>query len=133
MSGGGQFWVKNGDPTIVGEFAANGANEAKYWFSTKNSDGTPIFTQPVKGTFNNQEGIRNILHNPGFQNWNIGLYKKFAINERTGFQFRAQAFNVWNHPNLSGATFNPTSSAFGKITGKTGDVRNLQLSLRWYF
>ena len=56
MSGGGQFWVKNGDPTIVGEFAANGANEAKYWFSTKNSDGTPIFTQPVKGTFNSQEG-----------------------------------------------------------------------------
>ena len=109
MSGGGQFWVKNGDPTVVGEFAANGGgpNDPKYWFSTKNSDGKLIFSAPPNGTFNNQTGIRNILHNPGFQNWNIGLYKKFAINERTGFQFRAQAFNVWNHPNLERRQLQP--------------------------
>jgi len=133
MSGGGQFWVMNGTPTIVHDIALNGASEAKYWFSTTNSDGTPLFTAPKAGTFNHQEGIRNILHNPGFQNWNLGLYKKFAINERTGFQFRAQAFNVFNHPNWSGASFDPTAAAFGKITGKTNDVRNLQLSLRFYF
>ena len=32
-----------------------------------------------------------------------------------------------------GANFTPTSAAFGKITGKTGDVRNMQLSLRFFF
>jgi hypothetical protein len=49
-------------------------------------------------------------------------------------EIRAEAFNVWNHPNWSGASYNPTNlSTFGKITGKTGDVRNLQLSLRFYF
>jgi hypothetical protein len=51
----------------------------------------------------------------------------------TGFQFRAQAFDAFNHPNWSGADFNPTSATFGKVTGKTNDVRNLQLSLRYYF
>ena len=49
-------------------------------------------------------------------------------------QFRAEAFDLTNHPNWGGASFNPTNlSTFGKITSKTGDVRNLQLSLRLYF
>ena len=80
-----------------------------------------------------QNGIRNEIYNPGFNNWNLGLFKKFALNERFGFQFRAEAFDAFNHPNWGGANFNPTSAGFGKITGKTGDVRNLQLSLRFYF
>ena len=80
-----------------------------------------------------QKGIRNVIHSPGFSNWNVGLFKRFAITERAGLQFRAEAFDVFNHPNLGGANFNPTSSSFGKVTGKTGDVRNMQLSLRLYF
>ena len=131
--GQGQFWVVNGDPKILGQFAYNGAGDAAQYFAVKNSDGSPIFTAPAKGTFNLQKGIRNLVHNPGLQNWNIGLFKKFAITEAKGFQFRAEAFNAFNHPNWSGANFNPTSSTFGKITGKTNDVRNLQLSLRFYF
>lgn len=132
MSGGGQFWILNGTPEVLHNFAANGNNDPALWFSTTTSDGKPIATQPNKA-FNHQENIRNIVHNPGFQNWNAGLFKKFALSEQTGFQFRAEAFNVFNHPNWGGANFDPTSSAFGKVTGKTGDVRNLQLSLRFYF
>jgi hypothetical protein len=131
--GAGQFWVMSRTPDILHQFAAGGANDAAQWFSVTNTDGSKIFSQPAKGTFNQQPGIRNPLHNPGFQNWNLGLYKKFAITERTGFQFRAQAFDAFNHPNWSGADFNPTSATFGKVTGKTNDVRNLQLSLRYYF
>ncbi|PYV38923.1 MAG: TonB-dependent receptor, partial [Acidobacteria bacterium] len=134
LNGNGQFWVINGTPTILHQFAANGSKDNLYWFSTTNPDGSPIFTAPPKGTFNHQDGIRNIIHNPGFQNWNMGLFKKFPVTERTGLQFRAQAFNVFNHPNWDRASFNPTNlSTFGKITGKTNDVRNLQFSLRYYF
>jgi len=134
MSAAGQYWVMNGTPEMIGDFAANGASDAKYWFSTTTADGTPIFTAPAKGTFNHQEGVRNFIHNPGFINFNMGLFKKFPITENTGLQFRAQAFNVFNHPNLAGAGSNPNNlSTFGKITGKTGDVRNLQLSLRIFF
>ena len=131
--GQGQFWVVNGDPTVIGKAALNGANDPNYYFAVTNPDGSPIFSAPAKGTFNLQQGIRNMIHNPGFQNWNVGLFKKFAVNERMGFQFRAEAFNAFNHPNWSAANFNPTSSTFGKVTGKTDDVRNLQLSLRFYF
>jgi len=128
----GQFWAINGDPTILKEMAYN-AGDANYWFQTKNPDGSPIFVAPAKGTFVTQTGIRNAIHIPGFQNWNLGLFKSFAIKEQMGFQFRAEAFNAFNHPNWSAPNFDPTNANFGKVTGKTDDVRQLQLSLRFYF
>ena len=133
LCGIGQFWTMNGTPSIIGGFAANGASDPNFWFRTTNPDGSPIFTKPATGTFVTQKGIRDVIHNPGFSNWNVGLFKNVRIREKSGVQFRAEAFNVFNHPNLSGANFNPTSSSFGKVTGKTNDVRNLQLSLRLYF
>ena len=130
----GQFWMVNGDPRIIGQMAANGAKDPRQYFATTNPDGSPIFTPPPSGTFNSQSGVRGLIYRPGFENWNIGLYKKFAINERTGFQFRAEAFNAFNHPNWGSPGLNPTATTtFGKVTGKTDDVRNLQLSLRYYF
>jgi len=134
----GQYWVVNGKPKIIGTFGKKGQ-----WFSTTNPDGSPIFTKPPAGTFNTQR-VRNLIHQPGFQNWNLGLFKAIPINERLRFQFRAEAFNVFNHPNWDGpvggrgsVTFDPTSSNFGKVTTKGGGVgggeRNLQLSLRLEF
>ena len=135
MSNGGQFWIQNGTPNIVHDIAANGTAENKYWFQTTDSSGNLLWTKPATNTFNTQPaGFRNSIHNPGFENFNVGLFKAFRFTEKTGAQFRAEAFNVLNHPNWGGASFNPTNLAsFGKITGKTGDVRNMQLSLRLYF
>jgi hypothetical protein len=133
----GQFWSKNGNVNYSKSFdsaSANPGSQAVYWFNPNNSDGSPIFTAPAKGTFVTQPGVRNTIYNPGFNNWNLGLFKKFAINERIGFQFRAEAFNAFNHPNFNKVNLDPTNTAtFGKITSKTDDVRNLQLSLRFYF
>src|SRR5437763_1193576 len=81
---GGQLWVKNGDPSIIHDIALNGASEAEYWFQTTDSSGKLLFSAPGAGTFNNVAGSRNAIHNPGFQNWNLGLYKKFALGEKTG-------------------------------------------------
>jgi hypothetical protein len=140
--GNGQFWVVNGDPKIIGKFGPSGQ-----WFATTNPDGSPIFTAPTPGTFNTQR-VRNLIYQPGFQNWNMGLFKTFPVNEHLRFQFRAEAYNVWNHPNwcgnsgCSGTTnigLNPTNTAtFGKVlskgSGSSGQgERNLQLSLRMEF
>jgi predicted heme/steroid binding protein len=132
----GQYWVVNGKPRIIGTFGPNGQ-----WFATTNPDGSPIFTAPTPGTFNTQR-VRNLIHQPGFENWNLGLFKSFPIGESKGVQFRAEAYNVWNHPNWCGSSgcsgttnvgLNPTNSAtFGKVLTK-GSERNLQLSLRLYF
>ena len=126
MCGIGQFWNMNGDPTVLGNFAAGGSSDPALWFATTNPDGSPIFTAPAAGTFVHQDGVRNSVYGPGFQNWNLGLFKRFAVNERSGFEFRAEAFDAFNHPNLNGPDRNPTSGSFGKVTGKNNDARNLQ-------
>jgi hypothetical protein len=132
--GTGQLWAVNGSPSVVGGFAAGGSADPSLWFQTTNASGSAIFTPPAQGTFVTGPSSRNFYHNPGLENFNVGLYKKFAITERTGFQLRAEAFDLLNHPNLSGANTNPLNLAtFGKVTSKTDDVRNLQLSLRFYF
>ena len=95
------------------------------------------FTVPAPGTFVTQR-VRNVLYQPGFQNWNMGLFKKIPFNERVNLQFRAEAFNVWNHPNWGGTSggglqLDPSNtSTFGKVLTK-GSERNLQLSLRAEF
>jgi hypothetical protein len=124
----GQFWILNGPVTInTGAFAGPVTTSASpTYFSAS-------VTQPAAGTFNLQPGVRDSVYAPGFQDWNLSLFKTFAINERSGFQFRAEAYDFGNHPNLSGPNLNPTSSQFGMITSKTGLVRQLQLSLRFYF
>ncbi|HXT76962.1 MAG TPA: carboxypeptidase-like regulatory domain-containing protein [Candidatus Eisenbacteria bacterium] len=137
----GQYWNVNGDPKIIGTFGSSGQ-----WFATTNPDGSPIFTKPAPGTFSTQK-VRNIIYQPGYQNWNLGLFKAFPITENIGFQFRAEAFNFINHPNWCGGSgcsgttnigLNPDNLAtFGKVLTKGGGVaggeRNLQLSLRFYF
>ncbi|HVO98728.1 MAG TPA: carboxypeptidase regulatory-like domain-containing protein [Bryobacteraceae bacterium] len=128
----GEFWNMAQKPSILGQFATTTATP-NYYFQTTTASGAPIFTQPAAGTFVLQKGVRGSIYQPGFQDWNLGLFKSFQINERTGFQFRAEAFDVNNHPNWSGPGLNPTSSSFGKVTSKTGLARNLQLSLRFYF
>jgi hypothetical protein len=137
MSGTNQFWKFNGgDINYTKQLARNGQTDNAYWIAVPlGADGRPTqFTQPAAGTFVLTDVARNVIYNPGFNNWNMGLFKKFAITERAAIQFRAEAFNTFNHPNWNGIGTDPANlGTFGKITGKNNDVRNLQLSLRFLF
>jgi hypothetical protein len=130
----GQFYNINGPITYPGQFNAGGGSTAHYFNVTvPGTSNTPLFTAPAAGTFNLSKGVRNSIYQPGFQDWNLSLFKTFAIKESQRLEFRAEAFDVNNHPNWSGPNLNPTSSTFGEVTGKTGLARNLQLSLRYAF
>ncbi|MGC2400994.1 MAG: carboxypeptidase regulatory-like domain-containing protein [Acidobacteriaceae bacterium] len=65
------------------------------------------FEYPAQFTYGT--GGRNPLHGPGFENVNASIFKDFGIWERLHFQFRAEAQNVFNHPNLA----NPNSDMQG--------------------
>ena len=53
------------------------------------------FAAPQGLTFGNAG--RNSLRNPGYYNFNMALYKNIAVNEYMHFEFRAEAFNIFNH------------------------------------
>jgi hypothetical protein len=74
---------------------------------------------------------------PGMQKWDVALAKNTNIGEHVRFQLRAEAFNVFNHPNFSSIQTNfdagrtsTTTTAWGPNFGQiTGDhePRLLQL------
>jgi hypothetical protein len=53
------------------------------------------FVQPTGLTFG--DAGRNILRNPWRTNFDMALIKHFAVTESKYFEFRAEAFNVFNH------------------------------------
>ncbi len=123
----------NGQPTILGGFAGPQGTAGKY-FATTTASGAPLFTQPAAGTFNLQSGVCHSVYAPRFKNWNLGLFKKFAITETNGLEFRSEAYNFINHSNWAGPNLTPTSTLFGEITSKSAtNPRQLQLSLRFFF
>jgi hypothetical protein len=92
------------------------------WFNPAN------YVLPTIGTFATTS--RNFISMPGTNNWDMSMYKTFTLKERTSLQFRADAFNPWNHTefNTVGLTYS-TPSTFGKVTAAK-NARNLMLGLR---
>jgi len=114
-----------GDPHISDVKFATNNNEANYYFNPA------AFAKPANGTFTTQRN-RNLLYNPGFQNWTGALYKTFRIHESQAIKFRGEVYNIPNHGNWSNPDSNPNNATFGKVTSKTFE-RTLQLSLRYEF
>jgi hypothetical protein len=105
-----------------------------------------LFANPVaaqaafSGPLGIQAGPRDNLRGPRFSNLNLGLAKHFSIREGLTMTFRADAFNVLNHPNfdLPGLAGNRGTAditnpgQFGVITG-TDASRQMQFALRLDF
>jgi hypothetical protein len=92
-------------------------------------------------TFLNLGDSGNVqFRGPGVANFNTSLFKNFSIKERFRFQFRAEAYNTFNHTQYSTVnttiTFNAagvnTNAAAGQITAAR-DPRIMQLALRMTF
>ena len=73
------------------------------------------YDQPTGLTFGNSG--RDSLNMPRRTNFDMGLFKHFALGETKAFEFRAEGFNVFNHPQWNGVnnyscgtTFNSGSS-----------------------
>ena len=134
-SANGKTWNLAGAPQYTGQFSnrtAAGNFEDGNFFFQRTLGGAPLATRPANGTLPNQNRNSVGFNNPGFQNWNVALFKAFRITERQALTFRAEGFNFINHPNWNGVDSTPTAANFGKVTGK-GSERNLQMSLRYSF
>jgi hypothetical protein len=75
---------------------------------------------------------RNTFRGPGSFNTDMGLHKDFPVREGMKFQFRFEAFNLFNNVNFSNPTATVTSGNFMKITSAS-DPRILQFALRFTF
>jgi hypothetical protein len=77
---------------------------------------------------------RNSLRGPGINNWDWAAVKNTGIRERFNVQFRAEFFNLWNHPGFENPISDITSPNFGQIVSTRQDSqREIQLVLRFEF
>jgi len=113
----------NKSSVIIGNFGR--------WFNPN------MFVQQPAGTLGNVP--RGVLRGPGFFDWDITIAKDTKLGEKLLLQFRADAFNVLNHPNFAfpnGATLLPggtINSTAGLITSTANFSRQFQFGARIQF
>jgi hypothetical protein len=119
-------------PDIVGDPRANvpprsqvtGNNYAGYFYNPA------AFVVPTGLTFGDVS--RNYLRNPNRTNVDMGLFKHFAIKESAAFEFRAEAFNLFNHTEWGGPSASLGSGGFLEIAS-AHLARVLQLGAKIIF
>ena len=104
-SGGGDGFDR---PDVVGPIVYHKRDPANFLdlsaFAmpcTNNGSISGFESDCVAGTRHYGNLGRNSLVGPTYKQWDFALYKNTAINERVKVQFRAEFFNLLNHPNFS--------------------------------
>jgi hypothetical protein len=139
--------------------ALDGTNPAKPYTTSLGiggcyAHGSSILIPSAIGTFGTMG--RNILRDTGFHNVDFSVTKSFRFGERVKAQFRAEMFNVFNHPEFAnpwGATSGygqaafadpsvpgqfgcgcatPDNASFNPVLG-SGSNRAIQLGLKFIF
>jgi hypothetical protein len=71
------------------------------WGNPQGNDGSADETNCVPGTRHFGDLGRNSLQGPSFKEFNFSVFKDTMLAERVNLQFRAEFFNLLNHPNFS--------------------------------
>jgi hypothetical protein len=106
----------------------------KSWRQFFNPD---AWSTPAQFTFGNSP--RNGVYGPGFAQVDSALVKQTAFTETKSLEFRAEFFNMFNHPNFAppdstygDSTFGQISSTFGKTIG-LGTERQIEFALKFRY
>jgi hypothetical protein len=110
-------------PNIVGN-PNHGPKNPQEWFDTT------VFSLPALYTFGNAP--RNAVIGPGLQEFDLSLQKDIRLKEATTLQFRAEAYNLFNHPNFNIPNRTAFTANFGSISSAQ-DSRQLQFALKLAF
>lgn len=115
--------------------AQNGKLSLSQWYDPS------AYQTPASGTFGNSH--RNSLRSPGIDTANLSMGKTFSIYESLNLQLRADASNIFNHPNFGApdGNFNDPVNlstpgrpqGAGTIGSTTVGGRNMQISARFEF
>ncbi|HEX5834660.1 MAG TPA: TonB-dependent receptor [Pyrinomonadaceae bacterium] len=114
-------------PDVNGPVAVFGAVEE--WFDTSVFAAVPRF-----GNLG-----RNVVIGPSFNNTDVSIIKNTLFGEDLRLQFRAEVFDVFNHPNFGRPGNTVGTPSFGRIsstrfpTGESGSSRQIQFAVKFGF
>ena len=125
----------NDRPDVVGDPNA-GPHSVQRWFNTS----AFVLNQPL--TFGSAG--RNIVTAPGYSDFDFSIIKNMKFHERFNAQFRAEFFNITNHPAFAlpsnilaapnfGALFTTPDAAQNDVGLGSGGPRLIQFALKLNF
>jgi hypothetical protein len=120
-----QTGARSGRPDRVGSGEGDrvvGPNGT--WFDTN------AFVLPARGTFGNA-GV-GIVRGPGLNVVDLALSKSVRLARGSHFDFRIEAFNLFNTPVFNAPTRDLTSGTFGQVRSAQLE-REVQVGVRWVF
>jgi len=103
----------SGDPN-------SGPHNVSDWFNLS------AFTPNAPLTFGNSG--RNVVTGPGFDDFDFSVIKNTRITERCNLQFRAEFFNIFNHPAFALPSNVESAANFGALY-RTPDVAQNNVGL----
>jgi Carboxypeptidase regulatory-like domain/TonB dependent receptor len=112
-------------PDRIASGDLSGGQNIHHWFDQT------AFSTPAQFVYGNAG--RDILFGPGRTNLDASLFKDFRPVERMTVQFRAESFNLFNHPQFGQPNATIGSGAVGTITSTVGNPRQMQVALRLMF
>jgi Carboxypeptidase regulatory-like domain len=115
------------DPSLLYTSQVKDPNTGKWqWFNPA------AFTSVPTGQVRPGDARRGAVYGPGFWRQDISLFKNIRFTERLGGQFRAEAFNVFNHTNPLTIGTSMAAGTFGQVTA-VRDPRIMQLGFKLNF
>lgn len=91
------------------------------------------FSAPTAASLQPGNERRGVVNGPGYNRFDIGLFRNFRIYDQVNLQFRAESFNTLNHTNwASVGTTATTTTTFGQVTAAR-DPRILQVAAKLTF
>jgi len=111
----------------------SGQRSVDQWFNTS------LFERDSKKQLDPKFQIRTF---PDFLPWirgngqsklDLSLVRHFNFKERTRLEFRAESYDVMNHPNFDTPSTDPTNKAFGTVKSQGGLSREFQFALKVIF
>jgi len=119
-----------------GEYA--GPHNVNQWMNPAAFANPPFATAIGQTNLAPLGGAGTQVVGPGIHRLDWSLFKQFQTSERTRVEFRAEFFNLTNHPNfaLPAYTNYSNTSTFGEITtteDSPNDPRQIQFALKFYF
>ena len=113
-------------PNIVGDPEISNPTVQR-WFNTA------AFAAPARFTYGNAG--RHILRADGISTFDLSVFRDFTLPFREGMkmQFRAEAFNAFNHADFNIPVSNLSNSNFGQVQGTSTTERQFQLGLKFIF
>ena len=112
---------------VSGQSATSSGGNIAEWFNTA------AFAIPAPYTYGNEKP--NTLVTDWGRNLDLSLFRQFhvGLGEKRYFEFRAEAFNVFNNVVFSYPDSGIGDANYGKVTGQMNTPRQLQLGVKFYF